>query len=77
MILMSTYVAELNNVVENLDENQILKVLDYAKNMIARVKRTSKVDNLKNCRYGIADGLYEIPDDIDGCNEAIAEMFGV
>ena len=34
MILMSTYVAELNNVVENLDENQILKVLDYAKNMI-------------------------------------------
>ena len=28
-------------------------------------------------RYGIADGLYDIPDDIDTCNDEIAEMFGV
>ncbi len=26
---------------------------------------------------GIANGKYTIPDDIDGCNDEIAEMFGV
>lgn len=26
---------------------------------------------------GIANGKYVIPDDIDGCNDEIAEMFGV
>lgn len=26
---------------------------------------------------GIADGQYKIPDNIDECNEEIAEMFGV
>ena len=26
-------------------------------------------------RIGIADGLFNIPDDIDECNDEIAEMF--
>ena len=28
-------------------------------------------------KLGIANGKYTVPDDIDGANEAIAEMFGV
>lgn len=28
-------------------------------------------------RLGIANGKYAIPDDIDGCNDEISEMFGV
>ena len=28
-------------------------------------------------RLGIADGMYIIPDNIDGCNDEIAQMFGV
>ena len=28
-------------------------------------------------RLGIANGKYEIPDNIDSCNDEIAEMFGV
>ena len=27
-------------------------------------------------RLGVAEGLFEVPDDIDGANAAIAEMFG-
>ena len=27
-------------------------------------------------RLGVAKGLFEVPDDIDGANTAIAEMFG-
>lgn len=27
-------------------------------------------------KLGIANGKYVIPDDIDGCNDEIAEMFG-
>lgn len=26
-------------------------------------------------RFGIAKGLYNIPDDIDGCNDEIAKLF--
>lgn len=35
--------------------------------------KTSKVKRT----LGIANGKYVIPDDIDGCNDEIAEMFGV
>ena len=28
-------------------------------------------------KLGIADGLYQIPDSIDTCNDEIAQMFGV
>ena len=28
-------------------------------------------------RIGIAKGKFDVPDDIDECNEEIAEMFGV
>jgi prevent-host-death family protein len=28
-------------------------------------------------RLGVARGLFDVPDDIDGANSAIAEMFGV
>lgn len=28
-------------------------------------------------RLGIADGMYNIPDSIDACNDEIAKMFGV
>ena len=28
-------------------------------------------------RLGIADGIYNIPDNIDACNDEIAKMFGV
>lgn len=28
-------------------------------------------------RLGIADGMYNIPDSIDACNDEIAQMFGV
>ena len=28
-------------------------------------------------KLGIADGMYDIPDDIDTCNDEIARMFGV
>ena len=74
---MSVLVRELNNVVEKLDEKDILSVIDFAKNLITIAK--NRIDRKSNnChRYGIADGLYDIPDDIDACNDEIAEMFGV
>ena len=28
-------------------------------------------------KLGIADGMYNIPDSIDACNDEIAQMFGV
>jgi prevent-host-death family protein len=28
-------------------------------------------------RLGVAKGLFEVPDDIDGANSAIAELFGL
>jgi DNA-damage-inducible protein J len=34
-------------------------------------------DSDTGVKLGLAQGIYEIPDDIDGANEEIAEMFGV
>lgn len=31
----------------------------------------------KNTRIGVAKGKFVVPDDIDDCNDEIAEMFGV
>lgn len=74
---MSTYALELNHVVENLDDNQIIKLIDYAKKMIASVKKADSVVVQKKHRYGILNGIYNIPDNIDDINDEIAEMFGV
>lgn len=74
---MSTYTIELNNVVKKLNDYQILKLLYYAKNLIKSERDNDGVDVKHSCRYGIANGLYNIPDSIDACNEEIADMFGV
>ena len=71
---MSTYALELNHVVENLDDNQIIKLIDYAKKMIASVKKSDSVVVQKKHRYGILNGVYNIPDNIDDINDEIAEM---
>ena len=34
-------------------------------------------DDAPKRRLGLAKGKWEIPDDIDECNDEIAEMFGV
>ena len=36
-----------------------------------------KVPNSPRRKLGIADGMYNIPDSIDDCNDEIARMFGV
>ena len=38
-------------------------------------KETSMVDTSK--RFGIAQGNLQVPDDIDFCNDEIADLFGV
>ncbi len=46
--------------------------------LIRKLNPVSNVSAKKGKRtLGIANGKYTIPDDIDGCNDEIAEMFGV
>ena len=37
----------------------------------------TKKNQSKSSRIGVARGKFTVPDDIDDCNEEIAEMFGV
>ena len=72
---MSAAVMELNKVVDSMSESQIDKILSYAKFIKTDLRLNESIKHKR--RIGIADGLYNIPDDIDTCNDEIAEMFGV
>ena len=41
------------------------------------VEVAASKSSTKKSRLGIADGKYQFPDDIDFCNDEIAELFGM
>ena len=72
MLEAKSNLSELVRAVESGEQDEII----IARNgvpaaRLVRVKRTSAPR-----RLGVVEGKYVIPDDIDGDNDAIAEMFG-
>ena len=51
------------------------KVSDFIDFILQKSLNTSVKRNVK--KFGIAKGQFSIPDNIDSCNDEIAEMFGV
>ena len=52
-------------------QNALSKIIDQFVNVVQdKPKKKSVI-------MGIADGKYDIPYDIDSCNDEIAEMFGM
>jgi hypothetical protein len=59
---------------------QLLDILpDDRVEIIIRVMQgfITPVSDSESKRIGVAKGKFDVPDDIDECNDEIAEMFGV
>ena len=62
----------MKKVVGLSDENLI-----FLSDMIDRFMKPNQNQEVKTKRIGVAKGKFVVPDDIDECNDEIAEMFGV
>ena len=55
--------------------NEQIALMAYLANAIKQ--NSAKCMRKKATRIGVAKGKFEVPDDIDFCNDEIADMFGV
>ena len=53
------------------------KNLIFLSDMIDRFMKPNQNQEVKTKRIGVAKGKFVVPDDIDECNNEIANMFGV
>lgn len=72
---MSTLQLQAYELMGQLSDNKLQLIVDIMKNFAPSAKSERVMTMAK--RIGIAKGKYTIPDDIDECNDEIAEMFGV
>lgn len=72
---MSTLQLQAYELMGQLSDNKLQLIVDIMKNFAPSAKSEHVMTMAK--RIGIAKGKYTIPDDIDECNDEIAEMFGV
>ena len=71
-----TAVAQVENQIMTFSLDEQLSLMAYLANAIKQ--KTASANIQKKKRYfGCAKGEFEIPEDIDFCNDEIAEMFGV
>lgn len=66
-----TNFSKLIAMLEDKEEEEI--IICKSNKPIAKITLIPPVDVSK--RFGIAKGLFEVPDDIDECNDEIAAMF--
>ena len=58
-----------------LPDDRVEVIIEVMKGFMKPI--TDIKEQPKKTRIGIAKGKFVVPDDIDECNEEIAEMFGV
>ena len=72
---MSALQMEAYEMMGQLSESKLKLIIEIMKYFNNSPTKTSDINTGK--RIGIAKGKFVVPDDIDECNEEIAEMFGV
>ena len=72
---MSALQMEAYEMMGQLSESKLKLIIEIMKSFNNSPTKTSDINTSK--RIGIAKGKFVVPDDIDECNEEIAEMFGV
>ena len=73
---MSEALMNLEEQISLISLNEQITLMAYLANAIKQ--KTASANIQKKKRYfGCAKGEFEIPEDIDFCNDEIAEMFGV
>ncbi len=77
-----TVQQEAIRIINSMPDDTVNILVELLKRMMANDShsvdsRTSRDTQSPKRRLGIADGRYNIPDNIDACNDEIAKMFGV
>ena len=73
---MAGTLMNLEEQISLISLNEQITLMAYLANAIKQ--KTASANIQKKKRYfGCAKGEFEIPEDIDFCNDEIAEMFGV
>lgn len=73
---MAVALMNIEEQISLISLNEQIALMAYLANAIKQ--KANSVDVQKKKRhFGMAKGEFEIPDDIDFCNDEIAEMFGV
>jgi prevent-host-death family protein len=73
MLDAKTRLSSLVRAIETGEETEIV----IARNGHPVARLVPLAPKPKGPRIGIAKGMFEVPDDIDGANDEIARMFGV
>jgi prevent-host-death family protein len=72
MLDAKSNLSRLIDAVENGRESEII----IARNGKPAARLVPLAAQPEGLRLGVAKGLFEVPDDIDGANPAVAELFG-
>ena len=76
-----TLQQEAIRIINDMPDETVSVLIELLKRMTTKeghtVDRQTAGSMPSKRRLGIADGMYDIPDDIDACNDEIARMFGV
>ncbi len=79
-----TVQQEAIRMINSMPDDTVGILVDFLKRMMdheshsedRRVAGDMRIQSPRR-KLGIADGMYNIPDSIDACNDEIAQMFGV
>ncbi|MCR5789141.1 MAG: hypothetical protein K6G83_04560 [Lachnospiraceae bacterium] len=79
-----TVQQEAIRMINNMPDDTVVILVELLKRMMENDRHSGDLQTAGDVRVkspriklGIADGMYSIPDNIDICNEEIAQMFGV
>lgn len=72
---MSLIQEQAVQMISLLPDDRVAVLIEVMKGFMMPVERME--NHRMDSRIGIAKGKFIVPDDIDECNEEIAEMFGV
>ena len=79
-----TVQQEAIRMINSMPEDTVSILVDLLKRMTASDRHSDDCRAAEDVqihsprrKLGIADGMYRIPDNIDTCNDEIAQMFGV
>ncbi len=68
--------SNLSRLIEAVESGRESEII-IARNGKPAARLVPIIEQSAGPRIGIAKGLFEVPDDIDGANDEIARMFGV
>ncbi len=67
----------LEQKIKTIPQEYVSEVADFIDFIVAKAVKSSLKKHKTRLKFGAAKGKIIYPDDIDFCNDEIAEMFGV